>query len=351
MSELDQALARFQFCAPEFAGGLTNHGPMVAESLHSLGHDALIAAWVDIYAPRLEEAGQGRILGVSERSSAIGQAAFADWSATFRSELEASPWRRVLQEWLPQLLPGYFSGATHGPIRAGHAIRSLEEDDTPIRRMELAEGLAYWAADFRQLPGVPGADPQEGFGALEILMRVPVVEPEDRRGGLLSEAIAVLPQEGEFSRVLEKVDLDHLPPPGQLSDLCSEIASIYLANPQARIAYAHALTGASALRFFSNYIDEDTFRQGFGYALQASAALHATFCDSIEEGDSDPDREALASRWDELRYRAACSLEEHVIKITETCWRENRIRPHPNYGRVAADAVLNLGFSRGARGA
>ena len=110
-------------------------------------------------------------------------------------------------------------------------------------------------------------------------------------------------------------------------------------------------TGTSALRLLAAHVDEDDLRVGLGFALQSAAALHATFCDSTEEAEPDPERDALSDQWDELRYRAACSLEEHVIKVTETCWRENSARPHPNYGRVAADAVLNLGISRGGRGA
>ncbi|MDE0885923.1 MAG: hypothetical protein OSB70_10355 [Myxococcota bacterium] len=351
MTELDHALARFHFCAPEFAGGLTNHGPMVAESLHVLGHDALIAAWVDIYSPRLEDAVDGRIMPVSARFSALGGGAFADWSATFRAELEASPWRSVLGEWLPELLPGYFARATHGPIRTAHAVRSLEEEDSGIRRLELAEALAYWAAGFRRLPGVPGADSEPGLGALEILTRVPIVEARDRRPGFLTDAIEAIPEQGQFARLLAKFDPGDAPPLGQLAEVCAEITGLYLANPRARMAYIHALTGTSALRLLAPYLNDDALRAGLGFALQAAAALHATFCDSTEGVEPDAERDALSDQWDELRYRAACSLAEHVIKVTETCWRENLARPHPNYGRVAADAVLNLGISRGGRGA
>ena len=51
MIELDEALERFQKCDLEFMGGLANHGPMAAEALVALGHGALIAGFVDAYAP------------------------------------------------------------------------------------------------------------------------------------------------------------------------------------------------------------------------------------------------------------------------------------------------------------
>jgi len=53
---------------------------------------------------------------------------------------------------------------------------------------------------------------------------------------------------------------------------------------------------------------------------------------------------------DEIRYRAACSLEEHAIKLAEACLREYALRPDPVLRRAAADAALEMGRSRGGRG-
>ena len=350
MTELDQALNRFCSCAPEFAGGLSNHGPMVAEALHALGHDALIAAWVDVYAPRLEEDEAGKVLPSPDRIAALGNGDFADWRATFREEVESSPWQRVARDWLPILLPGYFAGAMHGPIRAAHAIRALEEEDNEDRRNEFAGAFGYWAGGFRGLPGDPGASPRPGCGVQEVLAEVPVIDPARRAGGFLVDAVRVLDKEDAFSRVLAAADLAASEPIDQIARICAEVAGLYLRNPDARIAYIHALTGPAALRLLADYLGEVDLRKGAGFALQSAASLHATFFEDRAAAAPDPQQEELASSWDELRYRAACSLEEHVIKFTEACWREDRAHPHPVFALAAADAVLNLGVSRGGIG-
>jgi hypothetical protein len=43
---------------------------------------------------------------------------------------------------------------------------------------------------------------------------------------------------------------------------------------------------------------------------------------------------------DELIHRAIAHGDEHTIKPTEACLREDRIRPDPAY-RAAAEAVLH----------
>ena len=58
----------------------------------------------------------------------------------------------------------------------------------------------------------------------------------------------------------------------------------------------------------------------------------------------------LSESWDEMRYRAACSAQEHVIRLAEVCWREDQICSEDVFRWVAADAILELGFSHGGRG-
>ncbi len=60
--------------------------------------------------------------------------------------------------------------------------------------------------------------------------------------------------------------------------------------------------------------------------------------------------ERLAAELAEIRYRAACSLEEHAIKFSEACLRENAIEPAPVFALAAADAAIHLdsGAGRGA---
>ena len=351
MSELDQALESFYPCGPEFGGGLSNHGPMVAEAIHTLGHDALISAWADVYLPRLEDWEPSEPIPVGQRERALGSGDFGRWMATFLPRLEVEAWQDCVREWLPDLLPGFFSAAAHGPIRLAHGIRNLEEEDNPTRRRELAAGLAYWASSFRTLPGDPAAAPSSGKSPGVLLAEIPVVPPRRRRQGFLVDAVGVLDDEPEFARCMAEADLGQSTPGELIGEVCAASAGLYLAHPDARIAYVHALTGPAALRRMTDYLDSTQLRRGVGYALQTTAALHATHARSPGARQGDPALQDLASSWDELRYRAACSLEEHVIKFTEACWSEDCVRPDWRFRFAAADAVTHLGTSRGGRGA
>ncbi|HIF96815.1 MAG TPA: hypothetical protein EYQ54_07295 [Myxococcales bacterium] len=348
--ELDQALLRFQSSAPEYSGGLSNHGPMVAEALDCLGHEALISAWVDVYAPRLDDRVEGRPIPLPDQAAAMGVEAFADWRATFEVELAGAPWRGVLRGWLPILLPGYFAAGMHGPIRVSHAVRALEADENPIRLGELAAGLGYWASRFQRLPGEPGVEPRPGFGPLRVLEKVPITPAARRRKGFLVDAVSVLEDDENFARTIGGTDLETASPGDLIGEICARAAHLYIANPSARIAYIHMVTGTAALRLVSGYVDDQNLRRGVGYALQATAALHSTHCEPLGVQKISPDSEETALSWDELRYRAACSLEEHTIKLTEACWREDRIRPSEFFQLAAADAVKHLGASWGGRG-
>ena len=348
MAELDLALERFHVCGPEFAGGLSNHGPMAAEALHALGHDALIAAWVDRYAPRLDDRTEGRPIPPEDQVRALGGGECGDWVATFERALKVSPWRQVVRAWLPRLLPGFFAAATHGPIRVAHAIRALEDAETLPRRGELAAALGYWAWRFARLPGEPGSGAEPGTGPSRVLATLPIVDPERRRSGFLVDAVVALDDEPAFAEALAIVDLDTGVPGELLSEICVEAAGLYLENPSQRIAYLHGLTGPAALRLMSGHLDDAELRRGIAYAFQSLAALHATYASEGEPVGRDPEIELLPLSWDELRYRAACSLEEHAIKMTEACWREDRVRPDPRLRLAAADAVANLGASRGS---
>src|SRR5262245_22858427 len=154
----DEALERLRGTGTEVAGGIApNHGPMGAEALVALGRDDAVVAWADRYRRNLDvmPASTSPIttatwregLGVIERS--------ADWVVFFREALAEAPWRTVFTEWIGRLLPATASAGGHGLIRTAHALRALQHAETPLRIEELGAALAYWAAYYRKLPGLP----------------------------------------------------------------------------------------------------------------------------------------------------------------------------------------------------
>jgi hypothetical protein len=259
------------------------------------------------------------------------------------------PWRELLRESLPRLVPGLAAGATHGLLRTAHAVRALEAEETQARRRELAFGLAYWAGRYEILPGRPGAKPVKGMGPARLLARIAPLPLEKRAGDLLSQAMRRLADDASFVVTLESADLSGAEPGPFLSELCAAAAGLYLDNLHARIAYVHAVTGPSALRLVAPYLEPEDMQRALGVALQVAAGIHAVSARIPGEAgqeaaieNPDIEIEKVAESRDEIRYRAACSLQEHAIKFSEACLREDAIAPDPRLRLAAAEAAVRL---------
>ncbi len=344
MSNFDEALERFHQGDLEYAGGLANHGPMGAEALEQLGHQALIPAFLGLYAPRLPIAGSGSVLSNSETRAALGDVSRgSDWVATFESRLAEGDWRAVVARDVPPLMPGIFSGAGHGFLRTAHAVRSLEGEDSPLRRRELARGLAYWSARYQPLPGRPGSGETPALALEDDFSSWPLVREPESRSGIFFEAIRRLDNFPAFSAAIERFER---PGPEDLnaflSSLCRIAAATYLAHPDARIPYVHMLTIPSAVRLVAPLLEEQDVCLSAAYAFQAMAAMHSLFGEGLAIPEPEEEVGRVAKDWDEIRYHAARSIQEHSIKMTEACWREDRRAPDPIFRRAAADAALRI---------
>ena len=92
--------------------------------------------------------------------------AFPRGSLSSSARSPTAPFAAVVGESAPRLLPGSIGAATHGLIRTGHTLRGLGHADTPPRRLEVANGLAFWASSYRELPGPPLLIGHEGVAEL-----------------------------------------------------------------------------------------------------------------------------------------------------------------------------------------
>ena len=145
---IDEILDMLHRTGPEYGGGLSNHGPMAAEALITLGRAEAALRWTEKYKTRLTSHPEARVpIAREDWREHLGKVArLGDWIAFFDRELAEASWQSVLNQWIPRLAPALMAAATHGTIRTGHAVRSLTTGETPRRLHELAEGLGYWAA-------------------------------------------------------------------------------------------------------------------------------------------------------------------------------------------------------------
>ena len=219
---LEEALEMMAGLAP-----LTNHGPMAAEALVALGRADRVVPWVEGYRRRFNAAYPPAVEAVTRSNwrEALGDGRrVADWAEFFRRELKEAAWPEVLERWADRLAPGLAAAAAHGLIRTGHAARSLSAKETELRRRELAEGLAYWAAYYQPLPEAPRADGvpkaaavSERLRPAEAVGRVPLLPEERRRRGLIMAGLSSLENFPPFAAVADLVEVERRPTPAASS--------------------------------------------------------------------------------------------------------------------------------------
>jgi len=341
LDQLDKALEILKKYGPEFGGGLSNHGPMVAEALFNLKQYDAIVPWVKSYKDRLEEHPKVKnpilVENFSENLSNYDR--IGDWIAFFDSELKNMELTMVLSDWLPQLIPGLLAGATHGIIRTAHAVRSIRRSESPQRMHELAEGLGYWAARYLTLP--------EKKSEIEVLLPSEAIKkveflPEEKRlkSGLISDGIKQLKGFPEFAEVINYIDTS-IDPSFIISNLTETFTQIYFVNAtniKNIVAFIHSVTAVSALRILLPYLTPRATKNALKYGWQAAAAIYSVFGNTLEFEEIKAPNISLK----ELINRAVATKQEHTIKFTEVCLREYIMNPKNIYLAAAKHVIENL---------
>jgi questin oxidase-like protein len=342
-SALDETLEIMAPIGPDLDNGFSNHAPMAIEAMCAMRRGDAVMPWFERYrhslAPR--RARVARLTNENWRAALGDLRRTEDWFEFFRNELEERPWQLVLDDWAARLAPGLMAAATHGVIRTGHATRALALDDTLARRRELADGLAYWAADYMVLPAerhrTDRAMPSQAIAHVEM------IPPRIRRGnfGAFTDALAQLDSFPPFKDTLDAVDAGG-DQSAFLCDLTATFARVFLANARdtyTTIAFVHAVTGPSALRPLLPYLSDTTTHAALAYAWQTAAAMYATF--GTQADLSRFNEVEIESREDLIDRAIACG-DEHAIKFTEVCLREHALNPDQAFFAAAAHAIHML---------
>ena len=328
---LDDALTVLAATAPNYGSiGLANHGPMVAEALAHLGRHDAIAGWVARYRTRLDDAPlPARPLTEEDWPAALGQEGrFPEWLALFEREIADRPPSAVVGEWVPRLLPGSVGAATHGLIRTGHALRALGAADTPPRRLEVANGLAFWASSYEELPGPPLLIGHEGVA--RALADLPYLPEDAPRPALISDRVAAVANiADEFEQAVASLGWT-----GGAVDLLDQLAVggslAYLRNADGggAIGLLHAVTSPLACELVLPWLAAEDRDAALGYVWQAAAALHVAYDD--DRVTPAPTEEPPSA--DALVDAALDSGDEHAIKLTEAALR--------SFGRTGQASLL-----------
>jgi hypothetical protein len=337
----DEALERLRGTGTELAGrGVPNHGPMAAEALTALGRDDVVVEWVDRYCQKLAAMPASRSPVTADTwGEALGAIdRVGDWAAFFRTQLAEAPWRAVFTEWIGRLLPATPAAGAHGLLRTAHALRALEHAETPLRIEELGAALAYWAAYYRRLPGVPRLSGALDWG--QALARIPFfLRGQPRRG--MPREVALRVMEAQADAFSAAVDRAAEPDSVQdaLSSLTEAGARLYLANASHQpLVLLHTVTVPAALRLLLPHLPGSLHKTALAYVWQNVAAAAAAYGD---EGPTDRDdwdiQEAAV-----IVERAIETDDPHALKFAEACLREHRLNPQPVYLAAAEDWAARL---------
>jgi hypothetical protein len=243
---------------------------------------------------------------------------------------------------MTRLAPGFSAAATHGPIRVGHAVRALSLSVTAVRLHELAGALAYWASTYQTLPS--DLSPRSTIATpREAIRNVPIIPTEKRRfHGSITSSLEVLDEIPEFASVIGIADLSG-DAASVLSELTETFAAVYAANAHdtlSTIVFVHGVTSLGATRNITAHVQRETAAQLLRYAWQSASALYAAFGERPRPA---VEVELPQDSFEALTDAAIATNDEHAIKFTEACARENAIKKSRLYPVAARHAVSVLG--------
>jgi len=326
---LPEAYHRLHRFGPEYGGdeegnhGMTNHGPMAVEVMVRRGLEIDVDRWLDRYARRLAELPTTEVsIRPDQWRSALGVARrLPDWTEYFRRELRQRPWTIVLVEWWPRLLPGIVAGSTHGVIRVGHAVRTLRAGISgcpPATETldELAHGLAFWAARYRELSGVIAP-----AGRLTAAEALPGVARLDDQSGLIAHRLDRLERSPAWASSLRALRPSAMAEdvPDQLESLVDAAVAAYLGlGHGSPVLLVHAATAPNAVRHVLPVLPPDQWAPSLTAAWAAAAAVVATYAPAEPAPIADVVRTAQGISRDDALQRAAEHGDEHVLKFADT---------------------------------
>jgi hypothetical protein len=219
----------------------------------------------------------------------------------------------VLAAWWPRLLPAIASGATHGLIRTGHAVRTVRAGDNSAEAVdEIAHALGYWASRAIFVPGLAApAGSLDAAAALAALPRLP------DRSGVIRERFARLADLPAWTPALTTLR----PPataagiPAALGDLVEAGARQYVTHGYGSpVLLVHVATAPNAMSHLLPALPEGLWAPSLGATWAACAAITVAYAPA----DPQPPPAAPTEDPGDLMDRAAAHGDEHVIKLTDT---------------------------------
>lgn len=335
LRELLDANGRFGLAAR----GTTNHCPMALVALAEMGAStARLQAFFDMWereyalsAPSIET-----VISRDEWAQHVGEnAAFGALRLCFLRWIAERGHLPVITAVFGEIPFAPASGAFHALIRLAYGIEAEHAG-------EIASGLAALVSS--HLPVDVGIETREpavsasaGFERVARAMVEGVVS-----GNSITSRLRAVAADVRFREALQA-------PPAALP-LLDELARATISAywQSANFTVLHTVTGTHAARIVFAQLPETLVNRllpGFWVALCAAYASVGAVA------RTEANTHVVALDWHEVRRMAVASDDDHVIKMTYTCFCEDRRSPSPLYLASAARLVSSsLADSDAARG-
>lgn len=346
--KLDRLLEAGQAYSQIRGGEFTNHSTLTAEALAFLNraeaaHEAIEgeAAWY-LNEPGLvlNAAPTGQRVTAATLRDALGDVSrLGDLNEFFALELNGQSPLTVIRRYVPILASDVSTELFHGVIQVAHGVRALGVADSPARRLEVARGLAYWAAGHQPLRLPQAGEQRHSVNtALALLPKGAIGSSSSLRGGI----DAVLSDSSMRSKIAS-VACDH--PTGVVLETASAMARVFtrerphpVAAPANQILLLHTVTGAHAVLSLLPLVDGETGKTLAQSLVTTSLALAAVHRSAEEQPCSVYAKPTLSA----LTSLAAAGREAHVSKAIAAAVAISVVRPDRTFTDFALHAALAM---------
>ncbi len=308
--------------------GTVNHLPMALFALSQLGApEQRLMAYFDRWEERraLPRRASPRSVGRDGWRQAVGEAGMFDALATmFRQWAAERGAAELIGEVFPQLAGGVAAAAFHGLIRLAYGIEAEHPG-------EVAAGLAALCARYAGI--VPPRDGMPEVASAEAAF----VRLGDALGGVRFAGEGIIGRmlaAADDPRFAAAVSRPALPPGRVLEDLARLAIRLYWQTPDFTVL--HMVTASHAARVLFESQPHLASPQAVDALWLAACAAYAAAGSPRLEETPPP---GTVPAWHDIFTGAVGSNDDHVIKMTYSCYREAGRYGGPLYRAAAARLV------------
>ncbi len=321
---LKELIAKNQTFSAEYHQGFSNHASMALIALHELGADEeKLNTFFDEYKSVLEPKPATKIKITDDNYHDIlgKNGVISDYTEFFLEKLPGKNRDEILREYLNELTLGIPTAAFHPIIRMAYGL--IINNNT-----EIMIGLAYLASQYHPLSKKLNTNSGEKniSQILETITQQNKPHILEYEQGFLTGRLQLAVNNYDIDDRCNQLKVTE----NTLADIAHHIANLYLLKPN--ILTLHLVTGCHALRKLLPYFSEQ--------CLPLKTLLHAFIAAFIIEQKpdlttNDVDESSLPS-WNIIIENSLHQQDEHIIKLTFSCYEESQYYRDSIYQIIAA---------------